>query len=189
LHFLFLVISLQYVLANQTTYENFRYRYDNKVNPYNQGCPSNFKEIFCTTIPPSQNKFRAKVEEVTPGQLGVPTLTRQAGEDVTSSTGKGPDLELGYQATWPGAEDTVAEGGELEMMGGRVSTGSELGIGMEKDGFDPHHMDQGRAPVFHPRRSSWGRKSGSWEITPDRLAISSEGTHRTNGGATPPSNR
>jgi palmitoyltransferase ZDHHC9/14/18 len=82
----------------------------------------------------------------------------------------------------------VAEGGELEMMGGRVSTGSELGIGMDKDGFDPHHMDQGRASVIHPRRSSWGRQSGSWEITPDMLAMPSEGTNHVNGGgATPPS--
>ncbi|CAN5970618.1 unnamed protein product, partial [Sphagnum jensenii] len=57
------VFHLYLIGTNQTTYENFRYRYDNKVNPYNQGCPSNFKEVFCTTVPPSQNKFRAKVEE------------------------------------------------------------------------------------------------------------------------------
>jgi palmitoyltransferase ZDHHC9/14/18 len=179
------VFHLYLIGTNQTTYENFRYRYDNKVNPYNQGCLSNFREIFCTAVPPSKNKFRAKVEEVTPGQMGIPAPTREAGEAVTSSSGKGPDLELGYKATWPGAEETVAEGAELEMMGGRVSTGSELGMGMEKDGFDPHHMEQGRAPVIHPRRSSWGRKSGSWEITPDILAMSSEGTNRVNGEATP----
>ncbi|KAH8961233.1 hypothetical protein BDL97_05G040800 [Sphagnum fallax] len=179
------VFHLYLIGTNQTTYENFRYRYDNKVNPYNQGCLSNFREIFCTAVPPSKNKFRAKVEEVTPGQMGIPAPTREAGEAVTPSSGKGPDLELGYKATWPGAEETVAEGAELEMMGGRVSTGSELGMGMEKDGFDPHHMEQGRAPVIHPRRSSWGRKSGSWEITPDILAMSSEGTNRVNGEATP----
>jgi palmitoyltransferase ZDHHC9/14/18 len=175
-------------LALQTTYENFRYRYDNKVNPYSEGYVKNFKEIFCSPIAPSKNKFRAKIDEVAPGQMGAPAQTMEAGGAVTSSSGKGPDLELGYKATWPGAEEMVAEGGELEMMGGRVSTGSELGIGMDKDGFDPHHMDQGRASVIHPRRSSWGRQSGSWEITPDMLAMPSEGTNHVNGGgATPPS--
>ncbi|CAK9190229.1 unnamed protein product [Sphagnum troendelagicum] len=182
------VFHLYLVGTNQTTYENFRYRYENKVNPYSEGYLKNFKEIFCSEIAPSKNKFRAKIDEVAPGQMGAPAPTMEAGGAVTSSTGKGPDLELGYKATWPGAEEMVAEGGELEMMGGRVSTGSELGIGMDKDGFDPHHMDQGRASVIHPRRSSWGRQSGSWEITPDMLAMPSEGTNHVNGGgATPPS--
>ena len=43
----------------QTTYENFRYRYDKKENPYNKGGFGNFKEIFFSKIPPSMNNFRA----------------------------------------------------------------------------------------------------------------------------------
>ncbi|KAK1393622.1 S-acyltransferase [Heracleum sosnowskyi] len=48
--------------TNQTTYENFRYRYDKKKNPYNQGIVSNLKEVFFTKIPPSLVNFRELVE-------------------------------------------------------------------------------------------------------------------------------
>lgn len=47
----------------QTTYENFRYRYDGKLNPYNRGCAQNVMEIFLTRIPRSKNNFRARVTE------------------------------------------------------------------------------------------------------------------------------
>lgn len=47
----------------QTTYENFRYRYDEKENPYNKGMTNNLREIFFSRIPPSMNDFRAFVEE------------------------------------------------------------------------------------------------------------------------------
>lgn len=46
----------------QTTYENFRYRYDKKENPYDRGVAANISEVFCTRMPPSMNKFRAWVE-------------------------------------------------------------------------------------------------------------------------------
>lgn len=51
------------ISTNQTTYENFRYRYDKRENPYNQGVLRNFKEIFFSKIPPSLNFFRAPVYE------------------------------------------------------------------------------------------------------------------------------
>lgn len=193
------VFHLYLIGTNQTTYENFRYRYDNKVNPYNQGCASNFNEIFCTKIPASKNRFRSRVQEVIPGQMGAVQQTRDMGEVHGSGAGKGADVEQGYKATWPNAEEMVGEGGELEMAGGRVSTGSELGMEM-KDGFDlnPPAEQQGRPAVARPRRSSRGRKSGSWEITPDILAMSSgeggqghsnQAQGRSNGETTPPGNR
>lgn len=46
---------------SQTTYENFRYRYDKNENPYTKGILGNLKEIFCTRIPPSMVNFRAWV--------------------------------------------------------------------------------------------------------------------------------
>ncbi|XP_065853649.1 probable protein S-acyltransferase 4 [Euphorbia lathyris] len=51
------------ICTNQTTYENFRYRYDKKENPYNRGTVNNIMEVFFTKIPPSMNKFRSFVEE------------------------------------------------------------------------------------------------------------------------------
>ncbi|KAL6890240.1 hypothetical protein ACP4OV_009003 [Aristida adscensionis] len=49
------------VCTNQTTYENFRYRYERKSNPFNRGVAANLVEIFLSPIPPSRNDFRAKV--------------------------------------------------------------------------------------------------------------------------------
>ncbi|KAL8467693.1 hypothetical protein ACS0TY_031078 [Phlomoides rotata] len=54
--------SLTLVLM-QTTYENFRYRYDNKENPYNKGMMKNFEEIFLSKIPPSMLDFQALVQD------------------------------------------------------------------------------------------------------------------------------
>jgi palmitoyltransferase ZDHHC9/14/18 len=194
------VFHLYLIGTNQTTYENFRYRYDNKVNPYDQGCGSNFKEIFCTKIPASKNEFRSRVQEGVPGQMGAPMQTRGVGEGMG---GKGPDLEQGYKATWPQAEDMViGEGGEVELAGGRVSTASDMGNEL-KDGFEMQPPEHGRPAVAHPRKSSWGRKSGNWEISPDIRAMSSrqgsQGPHsnpsnahvqnRSNGETTPPGNR
>ncbi|XP_042383860.1 probable protein S-acyltransferase 1 isoform X1 [Zingiber officinale] len=51
-----------YLLStNQTTYENFRYRYDKKENPYNKSLFGNVKDVFFSKIPPSLNDFRAWV--------------------------------------------------------------------------------------------------------------------------------
>ncbi|KAF2322931.1 hypothetical protein GH714_032142 [Hevea brasiliensis] len=52
-----------------TTYENFRYRYDWRANPYNKGVVENFREIFCSSIPLSKNDFRVKV----PREPALPT--------------------------------------------------------------------------------------------------------------------
>uniref|UniRef100_A0A0A9CM61 S-acyltransferase n=1 Tax=Arundo donax TaxID=35708 RepID=A0A0A9CM61_ARUDO len=49
--------------TNQTTYENFRYRSDGRPNVYDQGCLSNFQEVFCAKIQPSKHKFRAHIQE------------------------------------------------------------------------------------------------------------------------------
>ncbi|KAG9129067.1 hypothetical protein Leryth_016888 [Lithospermum erythrorhizon] len=57
------VFHLYLILTNQTTYENFRYRYDKKDNPYNRGMIKNFKEVFFSKIPSSINDFRSFVKE------------------------------------------------------------------------------------------------------------------------------
>ncbi|XP_062182117.1 probable protein S-acyltransferase 6 [Phragmites australis] len=54
------------VCTNQTTYENFRYRYEGKGNPFNRGAAANIAEIFLSPIPPSRNDFRAKVSLADP---------------------------------------------------------------------------------------------------------------------------
>ncbi|KAG0493041.1 hypothetical protein HPP92_006439 [Vanilla planifolia] len=52
------------ICTNQTTYENFRYRYDGKLNSHNQGCSQNVSQVLCSRIPISKINFRARVEDV-----------------------------------------------------------------------------------------------------------------------------
>ncbi|KDP21990.1 hypothetical protein JCGZ_02880 [Jatropha curcas] len=80
------------ICTNQTTYENFRYRYDKKENPYNKGMIRNFREVFFTKIPPSMNKFRSFVEDgedMVPGSV-MPNL----GDGFVDSKEK-IDIEMG----------------------------------------------------------------------------------------------
>ncbi|XP_041027226.1 probable protein S-acyltransferase 1 [Juglans microcarpa x Juglans regia] len=51
------------ICTNQTTYENFRYRYDKNENPFTMGVIQNLKEVFFSKIPPSMINFRAWVSE------------------------------------------------------------------------------------------------------------------------------
>ncbi|KAK4745165.1 hypothetical protein SAY87_011477 [Trapa incisa] len=67
--------------TNQTTYENFRYKSDDRINVHDRGCFSNFLEVFCTEIKPSKNNFRAFVHEVQKPTLPV---TRETDLEDTS---------------------------------------------------------------------------------------------------------
>ncbi|XP_022766573.1 probable protein S-acyltransferase 4 isoform X2 [Durio zibethinus] len=86
------VFHFYLICTNQTTYENFRYRYEKKENPYNKGTAGNLGEIFFSKIPPSLNNFRSFVEESEPMVVG----------SVTSNFLEGPispkekiDIEMG----------------------------------------------------------------------------------------------
>lgn len=57
---------LYLISSNQTTYENFRYQYDRKMNPYNLGIARNCLEVFCYRIPRSKNNFRASAKGNSP---------------------------------------------------------------------------------------------------------------------------
>lgn len=145
----------------QTTYENFRYRYDRRANPYNKGVLNNFKEIFCTSIPASKNNLRSMV----PNEPALPSRS-VGGGFMNQSMGKaGEDIEMGRKAVWEmgsGIDDsevnasndrTTIKDGELspEIRTTVDETGDRIGM--------------------HPRRSSWGRKSGNWEMSPEVLAL------------------
>ncbi|CAH8360400.1 unnamed protein product [Eruca vesicaria subsp. sativa] len=80
------------ICTNQTTYENFRYRYDKKENPYNRGIIGNLREIFLSKVPPSMNKFRSLVKEE--DYMMVETPTSNPGQSVINSKEK-TDIEMG----------------------------------------------------------------------------------------------
>lgn len=84
------------ISTNQTTYENFRYQYDRRANPYNRGICANFKEKFFTCVPPSRNNFRARVQ--------LPQALPDGAVDggfISPNMGRaGEELEIGRKATW-----------------------------------------------------------------------------------------
>ncbi|KAD4385872.1 hypothetical protein E3N88_26041 [Mikania micrantha] len=85
------IFHLYLISTNQTTYENFRYRYDRIENPYNRGIFGNFKEVFWTSIPPSKNNFRALVH-----REPKPLTRITGGSSVNSNIEKIPsDVEIG----------------------------------------------------------------------------------------------
>lgn len=87
------VFHFYLICTNQTTYENFRYRYDKKENPYNKGTMRNLGEIFFSKIPPSMHKFRSLVKE-DEQMIVVASVTPNRGESVISPKEK-IDIEMG----------------------------------------------------------------------------------------------
>lgn len=139
----------------QSTYENFRYRYDRNVNnPYDKGVARNFKEIFCTVIPPSKNKFRSKVP-----------IPKELSE---SSQRKGVDtLKLGM----PVYNEVEEEERDYSKDG--FTNDEELGKGSELTdvSVDLSRMldtESGQRQVASFLRDSlWERSSGKWDIAPE----------------------
>ncbi|KAI4348352.1 hypothetical protein L6164_009086 [Bauhinia variegata] len=156
---------LYLISTNQTTYENFRYRYDRRANPYNKGVLNNFKEIFCTSIPPSKNNFRARV----PREPALPTRS-VGGGFMSPSMGKAvEDIEMGRKTVWG---DMAAGIDHCEgQLNNERTTVKEGELGELSPEIRTTVDDGGDRAGLHPRRSSWGRKSGSWEMSPEVLAL------------------
>lgn len=151
---------LYLISTNQTTYENFRYRADNRINVYDRGCLNNFFEVFCTKVKPSKNNFRALVQEESQ-RPPMPTSRDAEPEDI------GDDRRMKV-------EDDLDIGGDLLKISQRHNI-EDIEADIRSRGSDvPHHnSSEGdsvlgsdrRAPVVQSeaRHPSWGR-SGSWEI-------------------------
>lgn len=162
------VFHLYLISSNQTTYENFRYRNDRRANPYNKGVVGNFKEIFFTSIPPSKNKFRAKV----PQDPGVQARSLGGGfisPDMGRAVG---DLEIGRKAVAWGEAVT----GVVDLEGVQNIDNSEskdIAYGDVSPDLSKALPAEGMEALagLHPRHSSWGRKGGNWEVSPDVLAL------------------
>lgn len=78
-------------IFQQTTYENFRYRYDRKENPYNRGIVNNIKEIFFSKPVASLINFREWANEE---DYYIESISRKFSADFIKANGK-VDLELG----------------------------------------------------------------------------------------------
>ncbi|KAG6480495.1 hypothetical protein ZIOFF_063995 [Zingiber officinale] len=152
-----------------TTYENFRYRYDQRDNPYNRGIIENFKEIFCTSIPPSKNKFRARVPQEQHASVGG-FMSPNMGKPVN-------DIEMGRKpVTWDELR-AVTQIGEREeglsnrnMIHDKDSEPGEASPDSSREVLAAGGMEM--QPTLHHRRLSWGR-GASLETTPDIQAAAS----------------
>ncbi|KAL3630857.1 putative protein S-acyltransferase 7 [Castilleja foliolosa] len=162
---------LYLISTNQTTYKNFRYRYDRRANPYTKGVIDNFKEIFYGPTPLSKNDFRAMVPKEPP--LPARSVT---GGFVSPNMGKGvDDIQMGRKAVWGDV------GAVFDHPEGQLSDNDDLNHNNAKEGSGLGEMspeirtalNEGDRAGVHARRSSWERKSGSWEMSPEILGSGS----------------
>ncbi|XBI37738.1 hypothetical protein VPH35_122968 [Triticum aestivum] len=165
----------------QTTYENFRYRYDRRANPYNRGILNNILEIFCSSIPPSKNNFRARVTV----EQGVEQARSSSGGFMSPDMGKAVgDLEMGKKpAPWDEPRTTadigdleVGLGGMLDEKEGRVTHASP---DVSRDQLSPE-LVEGRAGM-HSRHSSWDPRAETSESV-NSNSVQTAPTEETNGG-------
>ena len=131
----------------------------------------NFIEVFFTSIPPSKNKFRARM----PRDEGLDVRPVGGGGFMSPNMGKGVGgIEMGRKA--------VAWDGEVGEMGSDLEIGVSNELLEDKDGVgfagpspDLNQLPQsdetegGAAAAAHSRRGSWGRRSGNWQMQPEIL--------------------
>ncbi|KAM0890339.1 hypothetical protein ACQ4PT_027143 [Festuca glaucescens] len=115
---------LYLISTNQTTYENFRYRYDLRTNPYNRGLVQNFVETLCSRIPSSRNNFRAKAKEDSAAFTSSLSMGR-----VLSPPKMSVDLEMGTKRQAVAVED---------MQDIHSQIGSSMRL--EQCGTEPPHL-------------------------------------------------
>ncbi|KAL0316702.1 UNVERIFIED_CONTAM: putative protein S-acyltransferase 2 [Sesamum radiatum] len=119
-----------------TTYENFRYRYDKKENPYNRGVFKNLVEIFFSKSVPSMVNFREWVTE--DEDAGAGSITNKLSEDIMKSTKKtGAELAL-QNLDYKGIEDSLRKdnGGKVALEPFFLDPAQE-----EKDGTGDSTVD------------------------------------------------
>ena len=148
------------------------------MNPYNKGVIENFKEIFCTSIPASKNNFRAKVPkepEIPARMVGGGFVSPAPGKD-TDDLGTGRRKLVWDEAQGDGYERRLSIEDNVEEKDGEfsdVSPYSSRSVAVEgrREGTATATGTGTVRTTVHPRRSSWGRKSGSWEIPPEVIAM------------------
>ncbi|KAF4390571.1 hypothetical protein F8388_006068 [Cannabis sativa] len=133
----------------KTTYENFRYRYEGKVNPYNRGCVGNFVEVFLSRIPKSKNKFREKVKG-----------------DSSSAFNSWRSLGHPNPMSPPEMNKTSIDMMEMEMeMGKRQAVGAEdfedIRSQIESVGMEARHRNWEITPDIQMLASEFGMEYGS----------------------------
>ncbi|KAL5203065.1 hypothetical protein ABZP36_014017 [Zizania latifolia] len=158
------------ISTNQTTYENFRYRSDNRPNVYNQGCLNNFLGVFCSKTKPSKHNFRSYVQE----EVRAPVVN--FGRQMEEEPAGGPRAKV---------EDDLEIGSDLLQISQRrnygdvdVETGSQNCSEMESVSNTKLMIgSESQIPAVgsdvRVRHSSWDRQSdGNWDMSLDVIGRS-----------------
>ncbi|XP_039019614.1 probable protein S-acyltransferase 7 [Hibiscus syriacus] len=139
------VFHLYLIFTNQTTYENFRYRYDSKRNPYNRGCVHNIFEVFLSKIPESKSNFREKVKVDSYSLIGSSLSFRPMTADRPK---RSFDIEMRKRQT------VVAE--DFEEISNR---NDRVGV-LERCGTEPRHTMQS--------------DKSDWDMSPDISVLAAD---------------
>ncbi|RAL41703.1 hypothetical protein DM860_008885 [Cuscuta australis] len=170
------VFHFYLISTNQSTYENFRNRYDQRINPFNQGTIQNIMEVFCTSVPPSKNNFRAMIQKEAEMQ---PRVVVGGGGSYSPNLGKtASELEMGRKPVYDDDGGDPLNSGDLEGIHSR-----------NDDSLDK--INKHSSSILNSTNSSWGRRSRSLDLPPDIAALASElgSSNHKNGGAAMPSGR
>ncbi|KAG5019563.1 putative protein S-acyltransferase 7 [Glycine soja] len=148
------------ISKNQSTYENFRYRYDQQANPYDKGVAANFREIFCSSIPPSKNNFRSKI--LIPKEPSESSRRRTVESLSPMMRKTAGDLELGTTPGYNEFEEEEEESDYADEFTNDEEHGKVSGIGddMSVDLTRMLHTEGGQREVASLlRHSLWERSS------------------------------
>ncbi|XP_078159748.1 putative protein S-acyltransferase 7 [Carex rostrata] len=146
---------LYLICTNQTTYENFRYRYDGKSNPYNKGCMKNLIEILFSKTPKSKIDLRAKIYDESimfASSHSLEASTVDSAEVAKTSF----DLEIAV----PADKRMGVLSEEFDDIHAQIENLGKL----ERCGTQPRRMD-----------TSWeARTKNGWEMKDDMEALALE---------------
>nr|XP_043622713.1 probable protein S-acyltransferase 3 [Erigeron canadensis] len=124
------VFHFYLIATNQTTYENFRYRYEKKKNPFNEGFIKNLKDVFCTKLP-SPIDFREWVTVEDDDTSSVGSFTQRFGESMhppTENQAKEPSNFTEREETLPNNYKTSnysASDNDLKGNNGDTNTAND----------------------------------------------------------------
>ncbi|GFP86929.1 probable protein s-acyltransferase 9 [Phtheirospermum japonicum] len=159
-------IRCGYGILVETTYENFRYRSDNRINVYDRGCLNNLLEVFCTKVKPSKNDFRAFV---TDEPLQRPPMHTPRDADPEDNN-MGDDRRMKV-------EDDMDIGGDLLKISQRHNI-EDIEADIRSRGSDgPHHnSSEVDDAVLGSDRRTPAVQSDRWEIANEGNYATPKGT-------------
>lgn len=135
---------------------------------YNRGCLNNFLEVFCTKVKPSRNNFRAFVQEEVQKPPPLPSPREAEPDEMAGDPRSKVEDDLGI------GEDLlkISQRRNFEEIDEDIRSRGSNGPPHNSSEVDSVLGSDHRAPTIRSetRHSSWGRRSGSWEIAQEVLA-------------------